>query len=132
MPSAISNSRFHEKVCLVTGGGSGVGRAICIRFAAEGARVVVIDLNPAHADETVRAINDNVDDDRNKAIFAKADVSNEHEVRAAVRSAVDRWQRVDVVVNDAAMMTFKPVVELTVAEFDHVLAVNLRSVFLLC
>jgi glucose 1-dehydrogenase len=132
MPSAISNSRFHEKVCLVTGGGSGIGRAICIRLAAEGARVVVIDLNPAHADETVRAINDNVDDDRNKAIFAKADVSNEHEVRAAVRSAVDRWQRVDVVVNDAAMMTFKPVVELTVAEFDHVLAVNLRSVFLLC
>ena len=65
-------------------------------------------------------------------MFVKADVGNPDEIRAAVDAAVKKWGRVDVLVNNAAMMTFKPVVELSVAEWDKVLAVNLRSVFLFC
>jgi len=120
--------RFKDKVCLVTGGGSGIGEAACKRFAAEGGKVVVVDLNEDHGNTTVKAITDA----GGQAIFAKADVSNSAEVQAAVKAAVDKWGKIDVIVNDAAMMTFKPIVELPDEDWDKVLAVNLRSVFLFC
>ena len=120
--------RFKDKVCLVTGGGSGIGEAACKRFAAEGGKVVVVDLNDDHGHNTVKAITDA----GGQAIFAKADVSNSAEVQAAVKAAVDKWGKIDVIVNDAAMMTFKPIVELPDEDWDKVLAVNLRSVFLFC
>lgn len=120
--------RFKDKVCMVSGGGSGIGRATCERFAKEGGRVVVVDLNEQHGNETVQAITGA----GGQAVFAKCDVENEQEVEAAVKMALDHWQRIDVVVNDAAMMTFKNVVDLPVKDWDHVIAVNLRSVFLFC
>jgi glucose 1-dehydrogenase len=122
--------RFKDKVCIVSGGGSGIGRACCERFAREGGRVVVVDLDAEHGQDTVKTIGDLPGN--GGAIFAQADVENEKQVEAAVRAALDRWGRLDVVVNDAAMMTFKNVVDLSVEEWDHVLAVNLRSVFLFC
>src|ERR1051325_11680428 len=117
--------RFKDKVCLVTGGGSGIGRATCERFASEGARVVVFDLNEQHGNETVKRI-------ASESIFAKADVSNSAEVQGAIKTAVDRWGRIDTIVNDAAMMTFDPILKLADHDSDKVLAVNLRSVFLFC
>lgn len=120
--------RFQDKVCIVSGGGSGIGRAICERFAREGGKVVVVDINSDHGNETVRIITGA----GGQAIFAKADVSNEQDVKAAVKAGLDQWGRIDVVVNDAAMMTFKPVTELSATEWDQVEAVNMRSVFLFC
>jgi glucose 1-dehydrogenase len=122
------NMRFKDEVCIVTGGGSGIGRATCQRFASEGGRVVVVDLNEEHGNETAKGISA----EGGQAIFAKADVSNSSQVQAAVKSAVDKWGRINVIVNDAAMMTFKPIVELSDEDWDKVLAVNLRSVFLFC
>jgi glucose 1-dehydrogenase len=118
--------RFHDKVSLVTGGGSGIGRATCLRLASEGARVAVVDLNPDHGNDTVRQITSA----GGQAIFAKADVGKVDDVRAAVDATVTQWNRLDVLVNDAAMMTFKTVVDLPVEDWDHVLNVDLRSVFL--
>ncbi len=120
--------RFKDKVCVVSGGGSGIGRATCERFAREGARVVVVDLKEEHGNQTVKTIADA----GGESIFAKADVSNSAEVQAAVKAAVDKWGRIDVIVNDAAMMTFTPVLELAEDDWDRVMAVNLRSVFLFC
>jgi NAD(P)-dependent dehydrogenase (short-subunit alcohol dehydrogenase family) len=120
--------RFKSKVCIVTGGTSGIGRAACERFAAEGGMVVAVGRNPEHGEETVRGIAAA----GGQAIFAKADVSQDAEVRAAVESAVGKWGKVDVVVNNAAMMTFDPVIKLSERDWDHVLAVNLKSVFLFC
>jgi NAD(P)-dependent dehydrogenase (short-subunit alcohol dehydrogenase family) len=120
--------RFKDKVCIVSGGGSGIGRAACERFAAEGGRVVVIDLNEAHGNETAGKIKDA----GGESIFAKADVSNSAEVQAAIKAAVDKWGKINVIVNDAAMMTFKPILDLPDQDWDHVMAVNLRSVFLFC
>jgi glucose 1-dehydrogenase len=120
--------RFKDKVCVVTGGGSGIGRATCERFALEGGRVVVIDLNEEHGNETVKIISDAGGD----AIFVTANVSNSAEVQAALKAAVDKWGEINVIVNDAAMMTFTPVLELSDDDWDRVLAVNLRSVFLFC
>jgi len=120
--------RFSGKVCLVTGGGSGIGRATCARLAAEGGKILVVDVNAAKAREVADAIRSTGGDARP----ATADVSDAAQVRSAVKAAVDAWGRIDVLVNDAAMMTFKPVLELDETDFDRVLAVNLRSVFLFC
>lgn len=120
--------RFKDKVCLVTGGGSGIGRSACERFAAEGGKVLVIDLNPEHGNQAVQAITAK----GGQAAFAKADVGNSTDVQAAVTAALDRWGKIDVLVNNAAMMTFKPVVELSEQDWDKVLAVNLKSVFMFC
>jgi NAD(P)-dependent dehydrogenase (short-subunit alcohol dehydrogenase family) len=120
--------RFNDKVCIVTGGGSGIGRACCERFAREGGRVVIADHNRAHGDETVAAIRAA----SGEAIFAQCDVSKSAEVQATMNAAVSRWGKVDVLVNNAAMMTFQPVTELSEADWDKVLTVNLKSVFMFC
>lgn len=120
--------RFTDKICLVTGGGSGIGKASCERFAKEGGKVVVVDLKEEHGNQTVQAISSA----GGQAIFAKADVGNPNDVKSSINSAVSKWGRLDVVVNDAAMMTFKPIVDLPDEDWDKVLNVNLRAVFLYC
>ncbi|QEC55627.1 SDR family NAD(P)-dependent oxidoreductase [Flavisolibacter ginsenosidimutans] len=120
--------RFTDKVCLITGAGSGIGRATAQRMASEGGKVVVIDRNADGGNETVKMIKDAGGD----ALFAMCDVGKEDEIEAAVKLALNTWNRIDVMVNNAAMMTFKPIVDITVQEWDTVMAVNLRSVFLFC
>ncbi|MCA1816419.1 MAG: SDR family oxidoreductase, partial [Acidobacteria bacterium] len=119
--------RFKDKVCLVSGGGSGIGKVTCLRLAREGGRVAVLDI-----DDDGTATAQQINESGGEAIFVKTDVSKSEQVQAAVKAAVDKWQRIHVVVNDAAMMTFRPVVELPDEDWDKVLGVNLRSVFLLC
>src|SRR5579871_5322766 len=120
--------RFQDKVCLVTGAGSGIGKAIAQQLSREGGKVVVVDLSDDRGNETVREITTA----RGQAIFAKCDVGDPAQVQAAIAAAVRQWGKIDVVVNDAAMMTFTPIVELPDADWDKVLGVNLRSVFLFC
>ncbi len=120
--------RFANKVCVVSGGGSGIGRSACERLAREGAKVAVVDVNEPHGRETVEHIERQGGD----ALFARADVARSGEVRAAIAAAVDRWHRLDVIVNDAAMMSFSPLLDLPDEEWDKVIGVNLRSVFLFC
>lgn len=120
--------RFTDKVCVVTGGGSGIGRAACVRFAAEGGKVCVVDLNEAHGNETVQAITQA----GGESIFAKTNVADSPEVQAAIKVILEKWGKVDVVVNDAAMMTFSPLVDTPEEDWERVMGVNLRSVFLFC
>ena len=120
--------RFSNKVCVVSGGGSGIGRAACERFAAEGGRIAVVDLNDHDGRETV----EHICSKGGEALFAQADVSNAAQVKAAIHAAVTRWHGIDVIVNDAATMTFSPILELQETDWDKVMAVNLRSLFLFC
>src|SRR5204863_5901978 len=120
--------RFSGKVCVVTGAGSGIGKATALQLSREGGKVVVVDLNEEHGHQTIHDISAAHGESR----FAKCNVGDPAEVHAAVQAAVRQWQKVDVVVNDAAMMTFKPIIDLSEAEWDHVLNVNLRAVFLFC
>ncbi len=120
--------RFSGKVCVVSGGGSGIGRAACERFAAEGGRVAVVDLNDRSGEATAEHIRSR----GGEAIFAHADVACVGEVKAAIAAAVERWRRIDVIVNDAAMMTYSPILELADDQWDTVMGVNLRSLFLFC
>jgi glucose 1-dehydrogenase len=120
--------RFSGKVCLVTGGGSGIGRATCERLAGEGGRVVVVDLNQDHGNQTVEAIHSA----GGEAVFARADVGNADDIKNSINIAVSKWRALDVLVNDAAMMTFQPILELPDGDWDKVLRVNLKSIFLYC
>lgn len=120
--------RFKDKVCLVTGAGSGIGRATAIRLASEGGSVLVIDRDDTGGNETVELIVKA----NGIGIFSKCDVGNEDEISASVDFAVSTWNKVDVLVNNAAMMTFKKITDLSTEEWDMVMRVNLRSVFLFC
>jgi glucose 1-dehydrogenase len=112
----------------VTGGGSGIGRAACERFAAEGGKVSVVDINDANGADTVAAISK----DGGEAIYIRCDIGDAAAVQSAVQQTVDKWQKIDVIVNDAAMMTFKPILDLDEDDWDKVMRVNMRSVFLFC
>jgi glucose 1-dehydrogenase len=119
--------RFTDKICLVTGGGSGIGRAACLQLAAEGGTVVVLDRDETTANDTVALI----EKAGGKALAVRADLAVVDEIEGAVSTVVATYGRVDVLVNNAAVMTFKPLTELAVEEWDLVMAVNLRAVFLL-
>ncbi|TGE03467.1 SDR family NAD(P)-dependent oxidoreductase [Hymenobacter fodinae] len=119
--------RFTDKICLVTGGGSGIGRAACLQLATEGGTVVVLDRDETTAQQTV----DLIEKGGGQARAIRVDLGLVAEIEAAMGTVVAAYGRVDVLVNNAAMMTFKPLTELAVAEWDLVMAVNLRAVFLL-
>jgi NAD(P)-dependent dehydrogenase (short-subunit alcohol dehydrogenase family) len=118
--------RFSDKVCLVTGGGSGIGRATCLQFAAEGAGVVIIDRDAEGGGETVNIIQQA----GGQAMFLQTDVGDAAQIESCVQQVVAAHGRIDVVVNNAATMTFTPIVDLDPADWDHIMSVNLRSVFL--
>lgn len=120
--------RFSDKVCIVTGGGSGIGRAASIRFAAEGGIVIVAGHNEAQGRETVQVITDV----GGKAEAYQVDVGFSDQVKACVDHVVATYGKVDVLVNNAAMMTFTPIIDLDPADWDRVQQVNVRSVFLFC
>ncbi|HMQ05589.1 MAG TPA: SDR family NAD(P)-dependent oxidoreductase [Pyrinomonadaceae bacterium] len=124
----IKLMRFVNKVCLVTGGGSGIGRATSERLAAEGGKIAVVDINVKNGGQTVEAIRKA----GGASIFACADVSNSDEVRAGIKLTVEKWEKIDVLVNNAGIMTFEPITELAEEAWERVIAVNLRSVFLFC
>ena len=120
--------RFTDKVCIVTGATSGIGRATAERMGAEGGKVLVVGRNEQRGREVVKTITKN----GGEARFADVDIADAAAVEAAVNQAVAAWGRVDVLVNNAAMMTFTPIIDLSVEEWDQVQAVNLRAVFLFC
>lgn len=118
--------RFKDKVCLVTGGSSGIGRATSIQLAAEGGKVAILSRTEKEGKDVVNEISKA----GGQAVFIKTDVGNPADIQVAVNTIVAKWQRINVLVNNAAMMTFKPLTELSIEEWDMVMAVNLRSVFL--
>ena len=119
--------RFTERVVMVTGAGRGIGAAVARAFAAEGARVAVIDIDGAAVEALAAALGP-------ATLPLRADVTRAAEVRTAVDAIVARWDRVDILVNNAGGFgTVRPQTEqIPDAEWDAVLALNLTSAFLCC
>jgi 3-oxoacyl-[acyl-carrier protein] reductase len=124
--------RLQDTVVIVTGGAQGIGRVYVRRLAAEGARVVVADIDAAGAQRVVEEIGS---PDGPPALAVPVDVSDKAGVQRMVETTVERFGRIDVLVNNAAIftsLTFKPMEEIEVDEWDRVMAVNVRGVFLCC
>jgi NAD(P)-dependent dehydrogenase (short-subunit alcohol dehydrogenase family) len=119
--------KLRGKVALITGAGSGIGRATAILFAREGAKVVVVDYNEATARETAELIKKS----GGEAIFIKADVSNSEDVRKMIERAVQEYGRLDILYNNAGIEGQQaPTAECPEENFERVISVNLRGVFL--
>lgn len=120
--------RFRGKAVIVTGAASGIGRAAALAFAREGARVACADINAEGAEDTARAIAAA----GGEAIAVSADVASEADVREMVAEAVRRWDALDILFNNAGVGLGAPVVNMTLAQWQRVLDVNLTGVFLGC
>ncbi len=118
---------LNEKIVLVTGGGSGLGAATTEVLAASGAAVIAADLRIEPTERLCQSL-------RDRGLNARAmdlDITNESQVEQAVQKILDQYGRLDVLVNNAGTDVTLPVEELTVADWDRVLGVNLRAPFLL-
>ena len=113
---------------MISGGSSGIGKATSLQLANEGAKLLIMNRDEDEGEKVVAEINDH----GGEAIFLKTDVGIATDVKAAVELAVGKWGRIDILINNAAKMTFKSITELTEEEWDEVMQVNLKSVFLFC
>ena len=123
--------RLPNKSVVITGSGSGVGRASAVRFAAEGAKVVVADVRDDWAAETVRLITEA----GGTALAHKCDVTAESDVEGAIAAAVDAFGRLDIMFNNAGVTGVKPgqgFDDYTAADFERLVDINFRGVFYGC
>jgi NAD(P)-dependent dehydrogenase (short-subunit alcohol dehydrogenase family) len=120
--------RFEGKVALVTGAASGMGRATCIRLAAEGARVLGVDVDEKGLGETAETIREA----GGRAETRICDVTRREECFAAVEAAFAHWGRLDVLANVAGIVRFAHTPEMSEADWNLVLAVNLSGPLYLC
>jgi 3-oxoacyl-[acyl-carrier protein] reductase len=118
------NNELKDRTAIVTGGGQGIGRAICAALADADATVVVADIDEKSAAETAAGLSK-----PGRAVMT--DVSSEDSVKALYASVMENEGRVDILVNNAGICRMIPILDITVEEWDKILAVNLRGTFLM-
>ncbi len=121
------NLNIKDKVAIITGSAQGLGKAIAKTFVDEGALVVLSDINEQAGQNALKEICP----DNQKGLFVRTDVSSEHDIDNLLKAAVDKFKKIDILVNNAGICPRTAFENVTADEWDKVLAVNLRSVFLL-
>ncbi|HWB98511.1 MAG TPA: SDR family oxidoreductase [Bryobacteraceae bacterium] len=116
---------IENKIAIVTGGASGIGKGIVELFAESGASVAIFDIHGAEARRVAASLSD-----RHRVMAMEGDVSNEQQVQAAVEQTVTQWGGLDILVNNAGIEVTGTVTELTAEQWDRQLSVNLKSAFL--
>jgi NAD(P)-dependent dehydrogenase (short-subunit alcohol dehydrogenase family) len=117
---------IESKVAIVTGGGGGIGSAIVLRFAREGAKIIIADIDG----ESAQSLSAELSTQRVDAVPIVTDVTKKQSVDDMVRAVLERWGRIDILVNVAGGAERIAVVDMTAAQWDHVVDMNLKSVFL--
>lgn len=120
--------RFKNKVAIVTGGANGIGRASCLAFAREGASVTVADID----DKAGEAIVTEIKSAGGKAIFVQGDIASEDYVKKLIDETVKAFGGIDVLDNNAGVVKYGTVVDMSVADWDWILGINMRASFLTC
>ena len=120
---------FQDQVVLVTGGSRGIGRAICLAFAQKGAQVVV---NYGHDEEAARRVDSEVQKMGGAAQILQADITRKEDVERMFKGALDRFGRLDVLVNNAGMIRDTPLMLMSDKDWDSVLETNLKGTFYCC
>jgi 3-oxoacyl-[acyl-carrier protein] reductase len=117
--------KLRNKVSIITGAGRGIGHATAVKFAREGAKVVVCDINQEWVDETVREIQR----DGGEALGFKIDVTEKASIAAMVRAVVEKYGRIDCLVNNAGIVADSQLSKMTEEQFDRVIEINLKGVY---
>lgn len=117
------------KVAIVTGASRGIGRAIALRLSQEGASVVV---NYARGAEQAKEVVSAIEAAGGKALAVQADVSKTAEIRDLFDRTQETYSQIDILVNNAGVILYKPVAEVTEAEFDNLFAINVKGTFFAC
>src|SRR5437764_14658686 len=115
-----------SKVAIITGADSGIGRAIAIQFAQEGATVVV---NYAHAQDKAQEVPRTIEKNNGKAIIIQADVSQYQQAMGLIQQTVEHFNRLDIMVNNAGMEIHSPFLDVSEEQWDRVLNVDLKGAF---
>lgn len=119
--------RLEDKVAIITGGGSGFGEGMARRFAAEGAAVVVNDIDTAHGERVA----DTIRQQGGRALFQRADVARSADMKALVAAALRAYGRIDILVNNAGYThRNQPMLGVVEEVFDRVFAVNVKAIYL--
>lgn len=118
--------KLADRVAIVTGAGSGIGRAIAQTFAREGAVVVVVDFNTEFGQDT----RDEIVQKGGTALFLAGDVSDKDQVREMVRRSIEEFGRIDILVNNAGVIKESPFLAVEEEDWDRMMRVNLKGVFL--
>ncbi|HEV2109694.1 MAG TPA: SDR family NAD(P)-dependent oxidoreductase, partial [Thermomicrobiales bacterium] len=118
--------RLRDNVAIVTGGAQGMGRAISLAYAREGAKVLVADLNEAGAQATVEAINVQQGEE-GKAASYRIDVRDQSQARAMIDTAVERFDGMDILVNNAGVGKIIPFLETTEVDWDFMFDINCKG-----
>jgi len=121
--------KLFGKVAIVTGGSSGIGRAIAIAFAENGAKVVVADIRDSPRENTTNTVEE-IGKLGIESFFKKTDVSDEKSVSELIESCVERYGKLDILVNNAGITSIKSALEMTGEEFLNILNVNVKGAFL--
>ena len=117
--------RLKNKVAIITGGASGIGKASCILFAKEGAKVVVSDIVDKAGVDVAKMIREN----GGEATYVYCDVTKEEQARNLIGQTVEKYGRVDILYNNAGMGMVKLLPDMTEQEWDRIFNVNVKGVF---
>lgn len=118
--------RLDNKVAIITGGGTGIGKETALLFAKEGAKIVITDINQESGQQVVKEIKEN----GGEALFIRHDVSKEDDWKLVAEETIKGFGKVDVLFNNAGIYMIKPVAEIELEEWNSLMSINVTGVFL--